>query len=68
MDAIDRKLLNMIQTEFPLVDTPFLELANDLDLSEEEVLSRLTELKRQNVVRLSFKFGQPRKHFLFRKV
>ena len=51
MDAIDRKLLNMIQTEFPLVDTPFLELANDLDLSEEEVLSRLTELKRQNVVR-----------------
>ena len=51
MDAIDRKLLNMIQTEFPLVDSPFLQLADELELSEEEVISRLSVLKRQNVVR-----------------
>ena len=51
MDLIDRKLLNLIQSKFPMMDRPYLDLAEELEISEEEVISRLDELKRQNVVR-----------------
>jgi len=51
MDLIDRKLLNLIQSRFPLVDQPFHSLGRELEINEAEVLSRLEELKRQNVVR-----------------
>ena len=51
MDLIDRKLLNLIQSKFPMVDRPYLELAEELEIGEAEVISRLDELKRQNVVR-----------------
>ena len=51
MDLIDRKLLNLIQSKFPMVERPYLDLAEELEVGEEEVLSRLDELKRQNVVR-----------------
>ena len=51
MDLIDRKLLNLIQSKFPMVERPYLELAGELEIGEEEVIARLEELKRQNVVR-----------------
>ena len=51
MDLIDRKLLNLIQSKFPMVDRPYLELAGELEVEENEVISRLEDLKRQNVVR-----------------
>ena len=51
MDLVDRKLLNLIQSRFPLVDHPYLELGQDLDIPEQDVIDRLAELKRQNVVR-----------------
>ena len=51
MDLIDRKLLNLIQSTFPMVDRPYLELGEELEIGEDEVISRLDELKRQNVVR-----------------
>lgn len=51
MDITDRKLLNMIQSNFPVVEEPYRALADELGVSEDEVLSRLAELKRQNVVR-----------------
>ena len=51
MDIIDRKLLNKIQSPFPLVDRPFQQLGEDVGISEQEVLDRLTELKRTNVLR-----------------
>ena len=51
MDLIDRKLLNLIQGPFPMVARPYLALANSLEISEEDVLTRLTELKRTNVLR-----------------
>ena len=51
MDLIDRKLLNLIQSKFPMVDRPYLELAAELEVEENEVISRLEDLKRQNVVR-----------------
>jgi DNA-binding Lrp family transcriptional regulator len=51
MDLTDRKLLNLVQGPFPLIDRPFLKLGEELGIGEQEVLDRLTELKRENVVR-----------------
>ncbi len=51
MDLTDRKLLNLIQSRFPLVERPYLALAEELGIGEGETISRLKELKRQNVVR-----------------
>ena len=51
MDLTDRKLLNLVQEEFPLVDRPFSQLADTLEIGEQEVIDRLTELKRTNVLR-----------------
>ena len=51
MDLIDRKLLNIIQGQFPLVDQPYQKMGQELGIEEQEVIDRLTNLKRQNVVR-----------------
>ncbi len=51
MDLVDRKLLNAIQTAFPLVEQPYRELGNQLSITESEVIERLGSLKSQNVVR-----------------
>ena len=51
MDITDRKLLNKIQGPFPMVDQPFQQLGEEVGISEQEVLDRLTELKRTNVLR-----------------
>jgi len=51
MDNIDRELLNKIQGPFPMVDQPFQQLGEALGVSEQEVLDRLAELKRTNVLR-----------------
>ena len=51
MDITDRKLLNIVQSNFPVVEEPYKAIGGDLGVAEDEVLARLGELKRQNVVR-----------------
>ena len=51
MDITDRELLNKIQGPFPMVDRPYEQLGEEIGISEREVLERLTELKRTNVLR-----------------
>lgn len=51
MDLTDRKLLNLVQSRFPLTERPYLALGSELGIGESETLARLGELKRQNVVR-----------------
>lgn len=51
MDLTDRKLLNLVQSNFPMVAEPYREIAAAIGIAESEVLQRLAELKRQNVVR-----------------
>ena len=51
MDLTDRKLLNLIQSRFPLADRPYAELGEDLGIEEGDVIERLTSLKRKNVLR-----------------
>lgn len=51
MDLTDRKLLNLVQSRFPMVDRPYQELGEALGISEQETMERLAVLKRQNVLR-----------------
>ncbi len=50
-ELTDRKLLNVLQSEFPLVDEPFREIGDRLDIPENKVISRVADLKARNVVR-----------------
>ena len=51
MDLTDRKLLNIVQSNFPVVEEPYRAIADEVGITEDELLARLAELKRQNVVR-----------------
>ena len=51
MDDIDRKILNKIQSAFPIASRPYLELGKRLDLSEEEVLERVKRLRSEGIIR-----------------
>jgi DNA-binding Lrp family transcriptional regulator len=48
---IDRKLLNILQADFPLVEQPFQAAASRLGLEEAEVLERARKLKEEGVIR-----------------
>ncbi|RQD72777.1 MAG: Lrp/AsnC family transcriptional regulator [Candidatus Syntrophonatronum acetioxidans] len=51
MDSIDRKLLNLMQKNFPLSSTPYRDLGEILEISEEEVINRLDKHKRAGLIR-----------------
>lgn len=51
MDDTDRKLLNCIQQDFPLVEEPFAEVAARLGIGEAELLERIGRLKEQGIIR-----------------
>jgi len=51
MDDLDRKLLNEIQTGFPIAQRPFRDLGVRLDCSEDEILRRTKRLKKQGIIR-----------------
>jgi DNA-binding Lrp family transcriptional regulator len=51
MDLVDRRLLNIIQSAFPLVEEPYGELGEQLEASEAEVIDRIKRLKKSHVVR-----------------
>ncbi len=44
LDAVDRALINALQSGFPLCDEPYAAVGAKLGLSAEEVLSRLARL------------------------
>ena len=51
MDHIDRKILNILQTRFPIVPEPFDEVGAELGISGDEVLERVKRLKDNGVIR-----------------
>ena len=50
LDAVDRRLLNDFQQDFPLSTTPYADMARSLGVTEEEVLARLRELKQAGAI------------------
>lgn len=51
MDAIDKKILNIIQTQFPLEPEPYKVVGEQIGLSEDEVLARVEKLKEKGIIR-----------------
>lgn len=51
MDNIDKKLLDIIQTGFPIVPRPYAELGEKLGITEAEALSRIRALKGKKIIR-----------------
>lgn len=51
LDALDRKLLNIIQWDFPLDARPYAQLACQLETKEDDVLARVERLKRDRLIR-----------------
>ena len=41
MDALDRKIINLLQEGFPLTEEPYLEVAKQLEIDESDLLNRL---------------------------
>ena len=51
LDCTDRKLLNIIQTNFPLVARPYAVLGAAIGLGERETLERVRNLRHTGVIR-----------------
>ncbi len=61
MDEIDKKILNMIQEEFPLALRPFAELGHSAGVSEEEALERVRRAKDEGLIRRIGPVLEPKK-------
>ena len=51
LDSTDRRILNRIQSDFPVDSRPFRLIAEELGLSEKDVIRRLIRLKKRGVIR-----------------
>lgn len=51
MDDLDRRLLKVIQDDLPLVAEPYRALADVLQVSEAEIIARITRLQERRVIR-----------------
>ena len=50
IDAVDRRLINALQGDFPLVAEPYRQVAGDLGLDEAELLRRLDAMLERRVL------------------
>ena len=51
LDEADKKILNAIQIDFPLVQRPFKQLGDMLGLHEEDVIKRIKQLQAEGAIR-----------------
>ena len=51
LDSIDSAILNRIQSDFPITSRPYLAVADELGLTEKEVLGRVAKLKKAGIIR-----------------
>jgi len=51
MDDIDRKILNKVQSDFPITKRPFLDIAGQLNISESNVIDRIKRMKNSGIIR-----------------
>ena len=56
---LEKKIIAMLQTDIPVVKRPFLEMAEQIGITEEEFLSVLKDLNDQGMIR---RFGATLKH------
>lgn len=51
LTSFDKELLNILQRNLPISERPFLDLAKLLGTSEDHVIQRLQELKKEGYIR-----------------
>ncbi len=51
LDSIDKSIINRIQSDFPITSRPWLAVAEELNLTEKEVLTRVARLKKIGIIR-----------------
>jgi DNA-binding Lrp family transcriptional regulator len=51
LDELDKKIIVIMQAEFPLVAEPYLEIAEKLGISEDELLKRLKGYRQSGKIR-----------------
>ncbi|MBS3969008.1 MAG: AsnC family transcriptional regulator [Clostridia bacterium] len=51
MDAINHRLLEIIQDGFPISPEPYKDMAMSLGVSEEEIIDRIRKLQNQGIIR-----------------
>ncbi len=51
MDSIDKKILNIIQANFPITKRPYEEIGKKIGISEEEVFQRVIKLYEAGIIR-----------------
>jgi DNA-binding Lrp family transcriptional regulator len=64
MDQLDRDILNIIQTDFPIAASPYADIGKQVGLSEDEAYDRVMRLKNENVIRrIGATFDSRKLHF-----
>ena len=51
LDAVDRRILGLIQSSFPLESRPYKAIGEQTGISEEEALARVRALKERKIIR-----------------
>ena len=51
MDLLDKQILNVIQSAFPMAERPYRAIADEIGLTESEIIERIRRMRRENVVR-----------------
>ena len=51
LDELDRRLLNLMQGSFPIAPRPYLRVAELAEVSEEEVMARVSNLLQKRIIR-----------------
>ena len=51
LDETDKVILNRIQSDFPLTSSPFLAVAEELGLTEDDLIRRIKKLKKNGIIR-----------------
>ena len=47
----DKQLLNIVQSTFPLAARPYAEMGKQLEVSEDEIIEHIGDLKRRHIIR-----------------
>lgn len=51
LDSTDKKILDIIQTDFPIAPRPYKIIGEKVGISEEEALNKVVNLKDQGIIR-----------------
>jgi len=64
MDQIDRDMLNIIQTDFPVAARPYAVIGEKVGLSEDDAYERIMRLKDEQIIRrIGATFDSRKLHF-----